>query len=66
MKSSQEFHIEQDSNYLMTSPFPGDHFRAIIKILWRKACIYIVIEEDEDGTAQSQKWSLSDCEVHTD
>lgn len=55
MQSSQEFHIEQDSNYLMTSTFPGDHFRAIIKILWRKACIYIVIEEDEDGTAQSQK-----------
>ena len=55
MKSSQEFHIVQDSNYLMTSMLPGDHFRAILKILWRKACVYVVLEEDKDGTLQSQK-----------
>lgn len=55
MEGSQEFRIVQDSNYLMTSVLPGDHFRAILKILWSKACIYVVLEDDKDSTLQSQK-----------
>lgn len=58
MKSSQEFHIVQDSNYLMTSMLPGDHFRAILKILWRKACVYVVLEEDKDDSLYSHKNEL--------
>lgn len=66
MKSSQEFHIVQDSNYLVTGMLPGEHVRAILKILWRKGCIYIVLEENSDGTLQSQKQVLANCEVLTD